>query len=102
MRALLVCLFAAACAAPRPPGLAPIPAGDSRADGIVTMASNGSVWNPVEPDWRAAQATADRRCRQWGHPAGSTYAGWQEACRQYDHHGRCVLSRVTRFYACAG
>ena len=74
----------------------------SRADGIVTMESAGTLWNPVTADWREAQAWADRRCRGWGYAGAASYAGWQEACRQYDFHGRCVRTLVTRFYPCAG
>ena len=91
----------AACAAQHE-GVRPVAAGESRADGIVTMASSGTIWNPVEPDWRVAQDAADRRCRAWGHPGAQSYAGWQESCREYDLYGRCVRDRVTRFYPCAG
>lgn len=97
---LLLPLFAA-CAAP-PEGVRPVAAGDSRADGIVTMASSGTIWNPVDPDWRVAQAAAERKCRRWGYDGAESYAGWQESCRAYDRHGRCVRTRVTRFYPCSG
>ena len=94
-------LVLAACAAPRTEGPRPVAAGESRADGIVTMASSGTIWNPVGADWRLAQAAADRRCRAWGYAAAESYAGSQEACREYDLHGRCVRTRVTRFYPCS-
>jgi hypothetical protein len=90
----------AACAGSRP-GVRPVPAGVSRADGIVTMASTGTLYNPVSPDWRAAQAEASHRCRNWGYPEASTFSGWQEACRAYDLYGRCTGTTVTRFYSCA-
>ena len=53
--ALLLLLGLAACAG-TPPGVRPVPAGGSRADGIVTMASTSTIYNPVTPDWRAAEA----------------------------------------------
>lgn len=104
MRATIIvaCLAVlAGCAAPRP-GVRPVAVGDSRADGIVTMASTRTIWNPVEPDWRVAQAAADRRCRGWGHDGAESYAGWQDSCLIYDFYGRCVRNEVTRFYACGG
>ena len=94
------CLVLAACAG-QPAGVKPIAAGDSKADGIVTMASNGTLYNPVAADWTVAAAAADRRCRRWGHDGSTQFSGWQEACRQYDIHGRCVRTTVTRFYSCA-
>ena len=101
MRLVLFLLLLAACS-PRMEGVRPVAAGESRAEGVVTMASTGTIWNPVDPDWREAQAAADRRCRAWGYDGADSYAGWQEACRAYDLHGRCVRSRMTRFYPCAG
>jgi len=97
--AVLLLLLLAACAAPRQ-GVRPVASGDSKADGIVSMGSTGTIWNPVDPDWQVAQATADKRCRAWGYDGADSYAGWQEACRVYDFHGRCVQSKVTRFYPC--
>ncbi len=97
--ALLFALCLAACAG-MPPGVRPVPAGGSRPDGIVTMASTSTIYNPVAPDWRAAEADASRQCRRWGHPGGSRLAGWQEACRVYDIHGRCTGTTTTRFYNC--
>lgn len=102
MRIALLPLLAllAACGGAAPPGVRPAPAGESRADGIVTMASTGTIWNPVSPDWREAQDAADRRCRSWGYAGAASAAGWQEACQIYDLHGRCVRTQVTRFYPC--
>ncbi len=99
--ALALLLVLAACAAPRPEGVRPVAAGESRADGIVTMSSAGTIWNPVDADWRVAQAAADRRCRTWGYAGAESYAGWQETCRAWDRHGRCIKTRVTRFYSCS-
>jgi YecR-like lipoprotein len=102
MRAAFLFLTLLAACSTAPAGVKPVPAGDSRNDGIVTMASSGTLYNPVSPDWRDAEAAADRRCRSWGHAGAGSFAGWQEACRVYDFHGRCVSSTVTRFYPCAG
>jgi len=102
MRAALLAglgLVLAACAA-QPPGVHPVAAGESRKDGIVTMASSGTLYNPVSPDWRPAQDAADHRCRRWGHKGSTEFSGWQEACRRYDLHGRCTNTTVTRFYSC--
>jgi hypothetical protein len=97
-----IALGLAACSG-QPAGVRPIDAGGSRADGIVTMASTGTLYNPVSPDWREAAAAASRRCRSWGYRGGpATFAGWQEACRIYDRHGRCFRTVTTRFYSCAG
>ncbi|WP_297977151.1 YecR family lipoprotein [uncultured Amaricoccus sp.] len=99
MRPVLILLLLAACGG-TPPGVKPVPAGHSRADGIVTMASTGTIYNPVSADWREAEARASRQCRGWGHPGGSRFSGWQEACRVYDLHGRCTGATTTRFYSC--
>lgn len=99
--ALALLLALAACAAPRPEGVRPVAAGESRADGIVTMSSAGTIWNPVAADWRAAQAAANDRCRSWGYAGAQSHAGSQETCRAWDRYGRCVKSRVTRFYPCS-
>ena len=101
MRLVLVLLLLVACS-PRAEGVRPVAAGEDRREGIVTMASTGTIWNPVDADWRVAQAAADRRCRAWGYDGAESYAGWQDACRVYDLHGRCVRNRVTRFYPCSG
>jgi hypothetical protein len=64
---LAIALFGlAACAGGHPAGVRPQETEGSRHDGIVTMASTGTIWNPVSPDWRAAEAEAERRCRRWG------------------------------------
>lgn len=97
----LLLVVLAACTV-RPEGVRPVAAGESRADGIVTMSSSGTIWNPVDPDWRVAQDAADKRCHAWGYSGAAPYAGWQDTCRQYDLYGRCVRNRVTRFYSCAG
>jgi YecR-like lipoprotein len=99
--ASLACLALLAGCASTPQGVKPVAAGDSRKDGIVTMASTGTLYNPVSADWREAQTAASRRCRSWGYGEDSSFAGWQEACRGYDHHGRCVSTKVTRFYSCS-
>lgn len=101
MRLALLAVLAllAGCAAR--PGIKPVQGGVSRADGIVTMVSTGTIYNPVSPDWRPAQEAASRRCRGWGYDGTSHFAGWQEACRAYDLHGRCTGTTVTRFYSCA-
>ena len=99
--ALLPAALLAACAGTQPGG----PSRSGRrepADGIVTMASVGTIYNPVSPDWRVAQATADRQCRAWGYDGAGSFSGWQEACRIYDFHGRCASTKVTRFYPCTG
>ena len=97
--ALLLLLGLAACAG-TPPGVRPVPAGGSRADGIVTMASTSTIYNPVTPDWRSAEARAARQCRSWGQPRAARFSGWQEACRVYDIYGRCTGTTTTRFYRC--
>jgi YecR-like lipoprotein len=98
---LLCIALVAGCAGPLP-GVKPVHAGGSRADGIVTMVSTGTIYNPVKPDWRPAQAEASRRCRNWGYDGAGSFSGWQEACRVYDIHGRCAATSVTRFYPCTG
>ena len=99
----LLCLgLLAACGAAPGPMVTPRPSEGSRADGIATMSSTTSIYNAVGPDWRAGQAGAAKRCRSWGYDGAQSFAGWQEACRHYDFHGRCVFTEVTRFYACAG
>ncbi len=95
----VVFLLVAGCAG-TPHGVKPVMGGVSRADGIVTMESDGTIYNPVSPDWRPAQAAADRRCGSWGYGRESRFAGWQEACKAYDLYGRCVATKVTRFYSC--
>jgi hypothetical protein len=99
-RVLLLLLgFLAGCTA-TPPGVRPVAAGGSRADGIVTMASTSTIYNPVAPDWRVAEAKAARQCRSWGHSGANRFRGWQEACRVYDLYGRCTGTTTTRFYGC--
>ncbi len=96
----LLCLGLLAACAGTPPGVRPVDAGDSRRDGIVTMASTGTIYNPVSPDWRIAQAEAGRRCHAWGYADTASFSGWQDTCRIYDRYGRCTGNRVTRFYSC--
>lgn len=104
MRFLMIAaaLAVAGCASHHPPGVKPGFAGGSRHDGIVTMASTGTLYNPVGPDWREAAVEAGRRCRAWGYDAAGSFSGWQEACRAYDRYGRCTTTVVTRFYPCTG
>jgi YecR-like lipoprotein len=94
MRSVLVLLLLAACAGPDHR----IVAGRG---GVVAMASDGTIWNPVGPDWREGQAAAERRCRTRGYDGADSFSGWREACRGYDLHGRCVATRVTRYYTCS-
>ena len=101
MRVVLLVCFGLLSACTARPGVKPVAGGMSRADGIVTMVSTGTIYNPVSPDWRPAQAAATQRCHGWGYEGFSSFAGWQEACRAYDLYGRCTGSRVTRFYSCA-
>lgn len=102
MRFLMIAaaLAVAGCSTP-PAGVKPGFAGGSRHDGIVTMASTGTLYNPVGPDWRQAAAGAGRQCRAWGYDHADEFSGWQEACRIYDIHGRCTKIVVTRFYPCS-
>ena len=101
MRPVLILLLGllAACTS-TPPGVRPVAAGSSRANGIVTMASTSTIYNPVAPDWRVGEAKAARQCRGWGHSGANRFSGWQEACRVYDIHGRCTGTTTTRFYSC--
>jgi hypothetical protein len=94
MRSILVlCLgLLAACGAPQQ---------GARQGGVVAMASDGTIFDPVAPDWSAAQAAAERRCRARGYDGALSFAGWREACLGYDLHGRCVATRVTRYYPCS-
>lgn len=103
MRFLMIAaaLAVAGCST-APIGVKPGFSGGSQRDGIVTMASTGTLYNPIAPDWRLAATEAGRRCRAWGYAGADDYAGWQEACRAYDRHGRCTRSVVTRFYPCTG
>ena len=95
----LLCLVLAACAGQPSRGIAPQLSGGNRADGYVSLSSTTSIYNPVGPDWRVAEAAATRRCRGWGREPPS-FSGWREFCRRYDRHGRCTTTKVTRFYAC--
>lgn len=102
MRCVLsLCLALLAACGSTPPGVRPVEAGHSRTDGIVTMASTGTIYNPVRPDWRDAEASASRQCRGWGYRDAASFSGWQQACRVYDVYGRCTGTTVTRFYTCA-
>jgi hypothetical protein len=102
MRAALavICLvLLAACAGD--PVVQPTERGSSRADGIVAMTSIDGIYQPVGADWSVADEGATRRCRSWGHDS-QRFAGWRESCRGWDRWGRCVTTRVTRFYDCEG
>ena len=103
MRApILVCLaLLAACAQPGPV-VTPRVSGGNPTDGIVTLASTRTLFNPVRPDWGAAFATADARCADDGHDGPAEFSGDQESCELYDRAGRCLRATVTRFYTCEG
>ena len=96
IRALLLCLLLAACAGHSEP-----PGGSKRADGAVAVSSTDTIYDPVGPDWPAAEAGAAGRCRARGEGAVASFVGWREACRYYDRHGRCLVTKVTRYYACS-
>ena len=89
----------AGCAQPGPL-VTPRVSGGNPGDGIVTLASTRTLFNPVEPDWGAAFSTADRQCRADGRDGPARFEGDQEACELYDRGGRCLRATVTRFYAC--
>ncbi|TPE53508.1 YecR family lipoprotein [Amaricoccus solimangrovi] len=101
MRASTVaCLtLLAGCAAPAPV-VTPRVSGGNPADGIVTLASTRTLFDPVEPDWRAALATADNQCRADGRAPPARFAGEQTSCELYDRGGRCLRATRTRFYSC--
>ena len=97
--AIAVLALLAGCAGSAPV-VRPVPEGGNEADGIVTMSSTASIFQPSPPDWRAAEAgPVARRCRAWGYRGGQTFTGWREDCRVY-RHGRCVSSQIRRFYQC--
>lgn len=92
-------LLLAACATVAPV-VKPVPEGGNRADGIVTMSSVVSMFEPSAPDWRAAEdGTVARRCQRWGYRGGQTFTGWREDCRVY-RHGRCAAAQIRRYYQC--
>lgn len=95
--ACLTCL--AGCAQPGPV-VTPRVSGGKPSDGIVTLASTRTLFNPVAPDWGAALGTADRQCRADGNAPPARFVGDQEACELYDRGGRCLRATVTRFYTC--
>jgi hypothetical protein len=102
MRAFLwaVCLGLGGCGgADR---AARIPTGGSRDAGIVAISAVSSPFQPVAPDWAAADVAAGRRCRGWGYDGARPHEGSREVCRVYDRYGRCIRATVTRYYACAG
>lgn len=81
----------------------PVEAQGNRADGIVTMSSNGSLFQPTPPDWRAAEAgTVVRRCRAWGYRGEPEFTGDHRKCLAWDRNGRCVRDQTRRFYQCEG
>jgi hypothetical protein len=98
----LLALALAACAGAPEHSVHPVASGGSKSDGVVTMSSTAGIYVPVAPNLEAAAADAARRCRAWGYDRTATFEGWQEACRRYDRHGRCVYAEVTRFYSCSG
>lgn len=90
----------AACAGPDPV-VSPVPGPENRADGIVTMSSNGSLFQPTPPDWRRAEAgPVAKRCRAWGFRGGHTFTGDTRRCLAWDRNGRCVRDEVRRYYQC--
>lgn len=98
--AIIACLTLLAGCAQSGPVVTPRVSGGNPADGIVTLASTRTLFNPVRPDWGAALATADAQCRDDGRAAPALFAGDQEACELYDRAGRCLRATVTRFYTC--
>lgn len=98
--AIIVSLTLLAGCAQSGPVVTPRVSGGNPSDGIVTLASTRTLFNPVRPDWRAALVTADRQCRADGNPAPARFAGDQEACELYDRAGRCLRATLTRFYTC--
>lgn len=98
--AILVSLMLFAGCAARTPVVTPHLSGAGPADGIVTLASTRTLFNPVRPDWGAAFVTADGACHAQGRDGPARFAGDQQACEIYDRAGRCVRTTVTRFYSC--
>ena len=80
----------------------PVQDGGNRADGIVTMSSTTSIYQPVVPDLLKTAAEAGSQCAAWGFDNRATFAGSKEFCPVYDGWGRCSQTIVTRFYACGG
>jgi hypothetical protein len=98
--AIIACLALLAGCAQSGPVVTPRVSGGNPADGIVTLATTRTLFNPVNPDWRAAYTTADAQCVEDGGAAPARFAGDQEACELYDRGGRCLRATVTRFYTC--
>ncbi len=78
----------------------PVQDGGNRADGIVTMSSTTSIYQPVVPDLLKAAGEAGSQCAAWGLGDRATFAGSKEFCPVYDGWGRCSQTIVTRYYAC--
>lgn len=99
---LWICVLGilAGCAAPAV--VRPIQTAGNRTDGVVTMSSIASIFQPTPPDWRDADDRVARQCRGWGYRAGHSFTGDREKCLAYDRNGRCVRTQVRRFYQCKG
>lgn len=100
MRALCLILVLGLAGCAVQPVVKPVVSGGNRADGIVTMSSNASLFQPVRPNWSEAEATAARQCGRWGYDGPHRFAGDRDACQAYDWYGHCIRSVVTRFYDC--
>lgn len=97
---LIVSTFALAACAQDMRVVQPVQDSGNRADGIVTMSSTTSIYQPVLPDLLKTAQEAGQQCAAWGFEGGTTFAGSKEFCPVYDGWGRCSQTIVTRYYAC--
>lgn len=99
---LWLCVLGLLAGCAEPAVVRPVATAGNRTDGIVTMSSMASIFQPARPDWAEADVRVTRQCRGWGYRAPHSFTGDREKCLAYDRNGRCVRSQVHRFYQCKG
>ena len=77
------------------------PIGGSRADGVVRLAFEFSMFERPQVDEQRGLYLAGQRCEAWGYASAEPFGGVTRDCVS-SSMGSCELWRATREYQCIG
>ncbi|WP_083303965.1 YecR family lipoprotein [Neisseria sp. HMSC068C04] len=95
-----VLLGVTACVSPV--NITPQPTGGSKADGIVTLSYEYTMFQQPVIDEAKATQTALQRCQSWGYSSAEKFSGARRQCLQFDPTLGCVHHSVSINYQCQG
>ena len=76
--------------------------GGSRADAVVNLSFEYSLFEVPHVNMEQARSTARSRCAVWGYVNAEPFGASVKRCVQADVYGDCLRTQVTVAYQCTG